>query len=251
MNNISAVVLTKNEENNLEKCLNSLNWCDEIVVVEDNSSDNTLKIAQKFTSKIFKRKLEKDFASQRNFGLSKVKTKWTIFVDADETVSKELAEEIKNKIVKTDCAGFYLNRVDKFREKELKGGEWGNQRLLRLAKTEEGKWERAVHETWRVGGKIGQLKNPLYHSPHQDIFEFVDHIKNYSKIHATENKKEGKTSSLFRIILSPILKFKVNYFLKMGFKDGSIGFIYAILMSFHSFLSWSELWLIQNKSKED
>lgn len=245
---ISSVVLTKNEEKNIKDCLDSLRWCDEIVVIDDFSEDKTTEIAKKYGARISKRALDNDFASQRNFGLEKAKGDWVLFVDADERVSQSLQEEILKLLGQnTSYIGFYLHRRDFMWGKELKHGEPGNVRLLRLAKRDSGKWERRVHEVWDVKGRVGELKNPLIHYPHPTLREFIAEVDWMSTLHAQENKREGKKSNLFKIVLFPKMKFLNNWILKRGFLDGTPGFLVAMVMAFHSFLSWGKLWLLQRK----
>ena len=163
---ISAVILTKNEEKNVVPCIESFRWCDEIIVIDDYSTDKTIEKIQSASRrtklKIFKRHLNGDFAAQRNFGLEKAKGEWVLFVDTDERVTPALTAEIKKKILKTRCSGFYLKRQDFWAGKCLKYGETGNIKLLRLGKKSAGKWERPIHEVWKIKGKIGTLKNPLF-----------------------------------------------------------------------------------------
>src|SRR5688572_22993760 len=111
---ISAIVITKNEEKNIKECLESISWCDEIIIVDDNSTDRTIAIAERTKAKVFKRSLNNDFSGQRNFGLEKTKGNWVLFVDADERVTPALWYEImqhtNNSIGKID--GFYVKRTD-------------------------------------------------------------------------------------------------------------------------------------------
>lgn len=253
---ISAVVLTKNEEKNIRECLESLKWCDEVVVIDDCSEDKTVEIAESFGAKIYKRELNNNFGAQRNFGLGKAKEDWVLFVDADERVSDSLREEV-TKLLNykvTKYSGFYLKRRDFMWGKELKYGETGDVRLLRLAKRNvcppTGGWRRAVHEVWDVKGPLSTLKNPLRHYPHQTLREFIADIDWMSTLHAEENKKDGKRSNLFKIIFFPKLKFFNSWVLKLGFLDGVQGLLVAFLMSFHSYLAWSKLWLEEVKSKK-
>ncbi|MBI2007126.1 MAG: glycosyltransferase family 2 protein [Candidatus Blackburnbacteria bacterium] len=246
---ITAIVITKNEEKNIENCLESIRWCDEIIIVDDYSEDHTAEIAKSFGVLVYKRHLNDDFAGQRNFGLEKAKGDWVLFIDADERVSDLLREEVikllSNKVTKYN--GFYLKRRDFIWGRELRHGETGNVKLLRLAKTGTGRWRRAIHETWQVTGKTGELKNPLLHYPHQTLREFIADIDWMSTLHARENKKEGKRSGLFKIIFFPKFKFFDSWVLKRGFLDGTPGFMAAMIMSLHSFLAWSKLWLAQRK----
>ncbi|MBI3289958.1 glycosyltransferase family 2 protein [Candidatus Microgenomates bacterium] len=255
---ISAVILTKNEEKNIERCIQSVSFCDEIVVVDDYSTDKTLELIKKskiknqndnLKFKIFERELNGDFAAQRNFGLSKAKGDWVLFVDADEIVSLELADEITNylSLITNHLSGFFLKRHDNMWEKELKYGDLRNFKELRLAKKTAGKWSRKVHEVWGVKGKIGEMDNPLIHYAHPNLWVFTSKINFYSTLHAEQKFEDGEKLSLLKIILWPKLKFLKDYFLKLGFLDGTEGLVLAVMMSFHSFLAWSKLWLTQNK----
>lgn len=252
---ISAVILTKNEERNIEDCLESVAWCDEILVIDDYSEDETLKkihpdsLGTKL--KIYRRRLDNDFAAQRNFGLEKTRGDWVLFVDADERVSPELKDEIQRRttpgVGKTELMGFYIKRKDFFGGRWLRFGETANVKLLRLARRGAGRWERAVHETWRIKGDIGLLDNPLFHYPHPTISDFAHHINTFSTFHAQVLLKEGKRTNLIQIIAYPLAKFIQNYFFRLGFLDGIPGLIVAVMMSFHSFLARAKLYLLCKK----
>src|SRR3989344_125091 len=242
---ISAVTLTKNEEENIKDCLKSLEFCDERIVIDDNSTDDTVKLAIAEGAKVYQKALNSDFAAQRNFGLEKAISDWVLFIDADELISNNLSVEIMNKVKRKDIDGCFFKRQDIFMGKELKHGEPGNIKLLRLAQKNKGKWKRKVHEYWQIKGNVSTFKSALIHNSHKDLSEFIGTINYYSEIHARENVKENKRSSLVKILFFPILHFCNNFILKRGFMDGSGGFVFAFLMSFHSYLSWSKQWLIQ------
>lgn len=246
---ISTIVLTKNEEENIGACLKALKWVDEIIVIDDESTDNTVKIAKENGVKVFTRPLNQDFAAQRNFGLEKAKEEWVLFVDADERVSPTLRAEIVETTQnisrgKNSLNGFYFKREDKIWGKVLKHGETANVRLLRLGKRDKGKWERPIHEVWKINGEIGELKFPLLHYPHQSISEFLEEINFYSTIRARELYNQNRRTTLWEIIGYPVGKFVRNYFFKLGILDGMPGFLVALLMSFHSFLVRSKLYLL-------
>lgn len=245
----SAVVLTKNEEKGIGACLKSLQWCEEIVVIDDGSIDKTVAIAKKLGAKVFHRHLKNNFARQRNFGLQKTKGEWVLFVDADERVSLGLAREIQKAIRDNKFDGFYLRRQDWLAGQPLRYGETARIKLLRLAKKRTGKWQRRVHETWEIKGKIGQLKNKLIHYPHPTITEFLESINFYSTLHAQALFKQGIKPNFFRLIANPLGKFVGNYFFRLGFLDGAAGLIVALMMSFHSFLARGKLYLLNTKDR--
>jgi glycosyltransferase involved in cell wall biosynthesis len=244
---ISAVVLTKNEEKNLPQCLESLKWCNEIVVIDDNSTDKTPEIAKKFGAKVFTHLLTNNFAQQRNFALRQAKSEWVLFIDADELVSPELKKEIQEETKTNQYDGFYLKRQDFWGGRSLRHGETARVKLLRLGKRNAGRWEREVHETWEIKGKIGELKNPLWHYPHQTLGEFIEHINFHSTLHAQVLKREGVKPSFLRLIFNPLGKFIQNYFFRLGFLDGTPGIIVALMMSFHSFLARAKLYFLWKK----
>lgn len=240
----SAVVLTKDEEENIKKCLKTLRWCDEVIVIDDESEDKTRQIAKKMGVKVFTRPLNGDFAAQRNFGLEKTKGDWVLFVDADERVPPKLATEIKQAIKDGKFVGFYLRRQDFIWGRRLNHGETANVRLLRLGQKGAGEWQRRVHETWEIKGKVGELKEPLFHYPHPTISKFLEQINFYTSLNASEFLRERRGVGLIQILAYPVGKFLQNYIFRLGFLDGTPGIIMALMMSFHSFLTRAKLYLL-------
>lgn len=245
---ISAIVLTHDDESIVARCLKSVAWCNEIIIVDDDSIDTTVAVARKHGAHVFKRALNDDFAAQRNFGLKQTKNDWVLFVDSDEVVSTKLAKEIKQKISFNDkeCAGYFLRRTDFLWGRELKHGETKSVQLLRLAQRNAGVWNRAVHETWEIDGAVVTLQEPLLHYPHQTIAEFLTDINRYTTINARVFKAQGIGTSWFAIFTYPTVKFIYNYIIRGGFLDGTAGFIIAVLMSFHSFLTRAKLYFLIN-----
>jgi len=192
-----------------------------------------------------------DFSTVRNRELAKVKSGWVLFIDSDETVSQELEQEIRQAIKSKKYSAYRLHRLDTFLGQQLKYGENSHNSFVRLAKYDWGKWQRPVHEEW-VGlpavagsGSIGNLTHPILHTPHASMSNFLTKINNYSTIEASYRHKLGKRSSLFKIAIFPPTKFFQNYLWRQGFRDGIPGTIMAVMMSFHSFLTWTKLYLLQ------
>jgi glycosyltransferase involved in cell wall biosynthesis len=259
---ISAIVLTKNEEKNIKKCLKSLHQLvDEIIVIDDFSHDKTVKIAQDLGAKVYQRKLNNDFSCQRNFGLQKAKGKWVFFLDADERVSSRLKAEILKNLDITlydrgklyqGVVGFELKRKDKFLGKWLRFGETGGLKLVRLARKEAGKWQRPIHEVWQLKGQTAKLKNPLIHEKELTLDEFLKKIDRYSSLRAKELYKKRVRTNAFLIMAYPVGKFWQNYFFRLGFLDGQPGLVMAVMMSLHSFLVRAKLYLLwKNKGREE
>ncbi len=245
---ITAVVLTKSNEEIFYKCLKSLSFCQEVLVIDDYSKDKTTKIAKEFNAKVYQRKLAGNFSDQRNFGLSKAKGDWILFVDSDEEISVNLKEEIQKKINKKNIDGFYFKRLDKFLGRDLKHGETQYVRLLRLARKGKGKWIGRVHEIWNVKGRTELFDNPLTHNRSLTIGQLLERINNYSSLRAGELFEAKIKTNIFLIIFYPLAKFFQNYILRFGFLDGVQGLIMAFMMCLHSFMVRSKLWVMQNNS---
>jgi glycosyltransferase involved in cell wall biosynthesis len=244
---VTAVVLTKNEEKHIAECLHCLSWCEEILVIDDYSTDKTVEIAQKSGAKVYKRHLDQDFAQQRNYGLEKASQDWVLFIDADERVSEQLSYEIQALILQTSYHGVYLYRRDIMWGKELEHGETGSIKLLRLGKKKAGKWVGKVHERWEISGRTGVCKHSLKHYPHPSVKEFLEKMQTYTDFRAQELFDKKVKVSWWHIILYPKAKFVLNYIIRLGFLDGTAGIVHAIMMSLHSFLVRGKLWGLYRK----
>ncbi len=219
---ISAVILTKGDEKNIDRCLESVDFCDEKLILKGEIAD---------------------FSKQRNIGMEKTKHEWILFIDTDEEVTNELKFEIQN--LKFENSAYYIKRRDFFWGREMKYGETmkiRNRGLIRLVKKNSGNWHGKVHETFIPTGPVGRLNNFLNHYPHQTLKEFIEKINYYSSLRAEELYQAGKRFYLHEVLLLPFFKFILNYFVYFGLLDGVPGFIYAFLMSFHSFLVRAKLY---------
>lgn len=253
MTKISIVIITHNEEKNILDCIESVMDLGEIIIIDDFSEDRTYEVVKSLKNsniRLYKRKLSGNFAEQRNYGLKKAAGDWVLFLDADERITSELKSEILSKILISSSStnGFFIKRSDFMWGKQLKHGEIGNLKILRLARKESGIWAGRVHEEWRINGKSETLISPINHYPHSTISEFLSEINFYSTIRADELYDQKTKVSVLDIIIYPKIKFFVNYFSKFGFLDGISGFVFAAMMSFHSFLVRSKLWLLINKA---
>ena len=226
---ISAVILTKNEEKNIIDCLESVSFCDEIIVIDDNSEDRTTDIVKKAGASVYTRALEGNFSAQRNFGLEKAKGDWIFFVDADERVTNDLKNEIIYKTsLKRNVNGYFIRRFDFMRGKLLQHGETAHIFLLRLAKRGKGVWKGNVHEVWGISSQTQMLESALLHYPHPSIDAFLGEINFYSDLRAKELYEKEVKVHWYDIILYPKAKFIQNYFCRLGFCDGTEGMIMAV-----------------------
>lgn len=224
---ISVVILSPNQDSVSKRTSDSLTFADEVVYIN----------------------VKDDFAQARNKGMDKAKNEWILFVDSDEEVSKELAKNIgKLDLINSKIGAYFIPRRDFLWGTELKYGETYSARtegIIRLVKKGSGKWVGKVHEVFKSQVATGILSGFINHYPHQTITAFLESINNYSTLRAQELKGKEVGTNVFQIILYPFGKFWYTYLLKLGFLDGPAGFVYSFMMSFHSFLVRSKLYLKQ------
>lgn len=247
--NITLLLLTHNSSESLIKNYNWLDKCpniNEIIAIDDISTDNTQNILKKLVSKTrqiktFQQALEQDFSSQRNFGIKKSSNNWILWLDSDEIPSKKLIKFIKN-FNRPKYNNYSFKRIDYFIGKKLEWGETGNIHFTRLFNKKYGKFIGKVHEIWKSSKPTLVLNLPIIHRSHTTLKGFFEKINFYSSIRAQELYDQKIESNLFHIILYPKIKFIQNYFFKFGFLDSTAGIIFALGMSFHSFLVRAKLW---------
>jgi len=246
---ISLILLTKNEQKNLETNFGWLDSCKrikEIIIVDDNSTDNTIEFVKKLASKnrlvqVFSRGLDGDFSAQRNFAVSKTKYNWIFWLDADEQPDKKLIRFL-NHIDKLRYKNYSFKRQDIFLGHQLKYGETAYLDFVRLFNKKYGHFVGQVHETWESRKTIKETTLVINHNSHSTLKSFIQKINFYSDIRAQELYDQKVTTNLLEIIFFPIGKFIQDYFFRLGFLDGTPGIIMALCMSFHVFLSKSKLW---------
>lgn len=244
---LTVIILTKNEEKNIEACLETLSFADEKLLIDDFSTDKTVFLAKRLGVKILRHESKGDFSSARNWAMLKAKYEWILFVDADERVSSNLAEEIKKAISKNEYDGYFIRRIDTMWRRKLMHGDTGNTYILRLGKKNQGQWTGRVHEIWSIEGKIGYLDHSLDHYPHPTVGEFLETINYYSDLRAKELYDAGVKSSWWEILLYTKAKYIKLYIIKLGFLDGVPGMMHALIMSFYSFLVRGKLYQLWRK----
>jgi len=242
--NLSVVILAKNEEKNIQRAIRSLSFSDEIIVINDNSTDRTVEIAEKEAAKVISHELT-DFSSSRTYGEKMASHDWILHVDADEEISPELASSIEQTIEHPDSTTYRLKRRDYFWDKPVVNGELkkaAERGIVRLYKRGAGKWKGEVHEEYETQEESPTLDGYLNHYPHQTIAEFVSSVNSYSTKRAQELLKQGKKTNAVEVVFYPFSKVVLTYFLYRGYADGAAGFVYSFMMSFHSFLVRAKLY---------
>lgn len=240
---LSVIILVRNEADKLDKCLECLQFADEIIVIDNESVDDSVSLATKRGARVFSFK-GTDFSAMRNLGAKYSRNNWLLYIDADEVVSKSLADEIKTSPTGIYSAfsiirrNYYFHKLWPFEEKMV--------RLIR--KDMLVKWQGQVHESAVVKGKIGSLKNPLLHYTHDNLKIMVEKTNLWSEIEADLRIKSGHPQiTWWRLLRVMITGFWDSFVTRKGFKAGAIGFIESIYQSFSMFITFAKLWEKQIK----
>ncbi|HEY5601133.1 MAG TPA: glycosyltransferase family 2 protein [Patescibacteria group bacterium] len=243
---ISIVVLAKNEQNLLTACLESVGWADEIIVIDDNSTDKTVEIAKKYTKNVFTHK-RSSFSESRNFGLSKTKGEWILYIDADERVTANLKDEILS-IVKGQMsyAAFAISRKNILLGKWQKHQGWWPDYQIRLFKKDNFKgWVGDLHEQPNYEGKLKHLKNPLIHLTHRDVLSMMQKTIEWAPIEAKLRFDVGHPKMSWWRFLRIIKVEALKRFFGGAAKDGIEGWIELYYQTFSLFISYVKLWELQ------
>lgn len=246
MNKISVILITKDEEKNISDCLKSVEWADEIIVVDAESTDRTIELAKKYTDKIFIRKWE-GYVPQKKYALSLTSNEWVLSVDADERITTELKNEILN-ISSGAFDGYKIRRKNFLLNEEITSCGWGNDYQLRLFKKEKTNLtERLVHEGFTVDGKISKLENPMLHYTFSSFTDYFNKINYYTSLKSEELFKQKRKVNGWMIFSHTVSAFFLFFINKRGFKDGVRGLIISLLHSVSTMLNYIKLWELQNK----
>lgn len=238
-NMISATVITRNEADNIENCLRTLDWVDEIIVVDQFSTDETAQIAKGFGAQVFEERW-KGFAQQKNSAIEKASGRWILSIDADERLTPQLRQEIVEVVsLETNINGYYIARRNYFCGRWIRHGGWYPDYNLRLFRKGFGEFqERTVHEKVMVEGAVGYLKNALEHYTYSSVSEYIVRMEKYSRLAAMQIHQENRWSRWHNLSLRPIFTFLNMYLLRMGFLDGSKGFFLAVSYAYYTFLKY-------------
>jgi glycosyltransferase involved in cell wall biosynthesis len=224
---VTALVLARDEADNLADYLDALQWADRrIVVVDSRSRDTTEFVARRLAETVIVRDFD-DFASQRNAGLSLAETAWIFSVDADERSSPEQAFEIRSRIVETKLAGFRVPIRSVVLGRPFRFSGTQHDLPLRLFRVDRGRWIGEVHETVQLNGDVDQLYTPLQHQTLPDMTTFLRKIDHYTTLEALRHYRQGRRSALVDLTARPCWTFLKLYLAKQGFRDGLEGLAFC------------------------
>jgi glycosyltransferase involved in cell wall biosynthesis len=255
---LSVAIVTFNEEENLERTLASVAWADQIVIVDPGSTDRTLEIARSFNATVLERPWP-GFAAQKNFALSQCTGDWILSLDADEELSPELQQEIRQTLSSQPAVdAFFLKRRNLFLGRWIRHGGFYPDPKLRLFRnnlpTPPQFEARPVHETIHFSGPTATLAGDMLHHAYPTLSSYIEHMDRYSSLGAQLLVDQGRTSAnivtfFARIVIFPFFGFKWNYFVRLGFLDGREGFLLNLYHAAYASWKYAKAWELAHKPR--
>jgi len=240
---LTVTVITRNEAANIDACLESVAWADEVLVVDCGSADGTADLARARGARVIVRDWP-GYSAQKNFAASEAGHDWILSVDADERVTPDLAGTIRSELAADPAvAGFRIPRVTWHLGRWIRTTDWYPDYQLRLYDRRRARWKlRRVHESVEADGPVGQLRHDLQHYAYRDIAHHHETMDRYTTLAAEQMYEEGRRAGLTDLVLHPPAAFLRNYVLKGGIRDGAAGFIISSMNAYYVFLKFAKLW---------
>lgn len=250
MPRLSAIVIAKNEAANIADCLDSLAFCDEIVVVDGGSSDSTVAMANAKGARVVSAPDWRGYGPQKNLALSQAHGEWVLSIDADERVTPALAAEIHSAIAEAKANGYSMPRLSSFCGKEIHHSGWYPDYVLRLFRRGKARFsDDLVHERVMCDGPVGRLNEPLRHYTIASLEDALSKIDRYSTAGAEMLVASGRRVFFFSGIAHGLVAFLRTYFFRAGFLDGAEGFLIARYNAETTFYRYMKAWLKQRRSE--
>ena len=240
---VTALIIARNEAANIARCLRSVAWATERVMIDAESTDATVEIARGLGATVVIHPWP-GYSEQRNFGQGVAAGEWIFCIDADERATPQLRDEVLNFVATapTEVAAATIPIRDWMFGAFVEHGSWPHQRHVRLYRRARATWRGAVHEGLTIDGQTGALTSPLLHFSHLTLERFIAKLNAYTEIEARGLKASGKTPSLARATFGALRAFLGQYVRLSGYRDGGRGFILAVLMAGYFFVTQAKLW---------
>lgn len=247
---LTVTVITRNEAPNIGAVLASVSWADEIIVVDAESTDDTVALARRQASRVVVREWP-GFSAQKNFAADQATNDWVLSVDADERVTPELAVEIRALLAGEPAArGYRVPRVSFYLGRWVRSTDWYPDAQLRLYDRRVGRWVGDyVHEHVEVRGAVERLRHNLQHLPYRDISHHLQTMDRYTTLAARQMQGEGRRVGAAGLLARPLGAFGRNYLLRGGWRDGTVGLTISLLNSYYVFLKFAKLWEATRKDR--
>ena len=246
---LTVTVITRDEAANIAAALQSVSWADEIIVVDSHSSDDTVAIARPLATRVEVREWP-GYSAQKNYAAGIATNDWILSLDADERVTPELANEIRELLQKGPAqCGYRIPRVTWYLGQWIRSTDWYPDYQLRLYDRRAARWnERRVHESVEADRPPGVLRHELQHYAYRDISHHLATIDKYTTLAAEQWLSEGRRTNALEMLFHPRLAFIRNYLLRGGFSDGAVGLLVSRMNAYYVFLKLAKLWELQSAS---
>lgn len=245
MNTVTALILAKNEEQNIKDCLASVSFCDEMLVIDDFSTDKTKEIAESMGARVIQRAMAGDWGGQQTFAIHQAKTKWVLFIDADERISEPLAKEIKETVNAGEEHAYWIERVNKFHHNQATHGVLRSDFVNRLFPAKGSYVKGFVHPEIITPYDNKRLKNVMYHYTYDNWGQYLNKLNHYTTLAAEKYKENNKKCNFYiDVMLRPLWAFIKVYFLNKGFLDGKMGWCLSVNHYFYTMNKYVKLYYL-------
>ena len=244
---VAVLILTYNEEKNIEACCKSVDFADEVIIIDSGSTDKTIEIAEKMGAKCVYHPMNEGFSGQRNFALTQTQADWVLYLDADERITPELAAEVQQVIQQKEKFAYKILRMNIIFGQQVKYGGHSPDWSLRLYPRTAISWEGIVHEQANVTLPIQKLAHPMFHHTYTSWDRYFFKFNQYTTMMAEQMLQKGKTTRITDIVLRPWFAFIRFYILKAGWRDGKIGFIMAVYHAFYTMTKYVKLYYLRKE----
>lgn len=249
---ISVYIITYNEEAKIRECLESVKWADEIVVLDSFSTDKTVEICREYTDKVIQHEFA-GFGKSRNVAVQHTSYDWVLSVDADERVTRELRDEILEKLkTEPDADAYFVPRINFFLGHRVRHCGWyPDYRQLQFFHKDRVKYsDQLVHEGFILSGNASYLHGHILHYPFMNLDQFFRKMDLYSSLRAEEMFRQNKRFKIYHLFFNPLSMFIKIFILKRGFLDGTVGLMISVLYAYYTLVKYAKLWEKIEKTKE-
>lgn len=244
---VSVIILTRNEERNIRDCIESvMDFADEVLVIDDGSTDETVPISERLGAKVLSHPLNGDWGQQKNFAMDNAVNDWILLLDADERISEPLAREIVAAVSAGEAYAYDMHRENRFQHHVANHGILRPDRVLRLFPGKGSRVEGRVHETVVTPYPLKQLNGPIYHYTYDNWDQYFGKFNHYTRLAAEKSRAQGKHATFLKdIVLRPLWAFIKIYFINGGFLDGKLGWIFSVNHYFYTMTKYVRLYHLE------
>ena len=245
MATLTVIILAKNEEQHMKDCIASAQFADEVLLIDDGSTDKTVEIAESMGARVVHHAMNGDWSQQRRFAVKEARSEWIFFLDADERISPELQREVQDVLAKNEKKAYWIERSNVFHHNKATHGVLRPDYVLRFMPKEGTNIEGFVHETISSTHPEAKLHGKMYHYTYDNWHQYFNKFNNYTTLAAKKYKENGKSCSFIKdILIRPSWAFFKVYILDRGFLDGKMGFILSVNHYFYTMIKYVKLYYL-------